>query len=204
MYNAADRCWLSPDPVKGDIFNPLSMNLYIYCLDNPVRWCDPLGLNVKERYENELKNKLADPFRSVYLEAGLREAAIQYLHDQLYANGRDGTIELNLLQPATSREDRAVLGAVRKLITLHGDPIYDDYLYNRMQGIATAYNYDATQPYIINEQVLSYIEKFACEFQAEVNEARKLNPAKWREKTLFGQRVAANTLKEIDILLIAY
>jgi hypothetical protein len=35
---------LSPDPIKGTIVNPQTMIQYIYCLDNPLRFIDPLGL----------------------------------------------------------------------------------------------------------------------------------------------------------------
>jgi len=43
MYDAADRRWLSMDPVKGTIANPQSMNLYAYVLDNPLLYIDPFG-----------------------------------------------------------------------------------------------------------------------------------------------------------------
>jgi len=65
-------------------------------------------------------------------------------------------------------------------------------------------NYDATQPYVINEQVLSYIVKFSCGFQRKVDEERRINLAKWSESTLYGQRVMADGLRDLNILAVAY
>jgi hypothetical protein len=37
---------LSPDPIGGDMTNPLSLNKYAYALNNPLRFTDPTGLYV--------------------------------------------------------------------------------------------------------------------------------------------------------------
>ena len=43
-YNPLISRMLSPDPVKGNVVNPQSINAYIYVLDNPLKYTDPLGL----------------------------------------------------------------------------------------------------------------------------------------------------------------
>jgi RHS repeat-associated protein len=45
MYDAADRRFMAPDPIKGTITNPQSLVLYVYCIDNPVKYVDPFGMN---------------------------------------------------------------------------------------------------------------------------------------------------------------
>ena len=44
MYDAADRRFMAMDPVKGSIAEPQSLVLYVYCLDAPLFWVDPRGL----------------------------------------------------------------------------------------------------------------------------------------------------------------
>ena len=54
MYDAENRRFASVDPVKGNITDPLSLVQYLYVVDNPLRWVDPLGRRPeKESYEIE-------------------------------------------------------------------------------------------------------------------------------------------------------
>ena len=46
FYSAEDKRFVSMDPIKGEIVNPLSLVPYVYCVNNPLRWVDPLGLMV--------------------------------------------------------------------------------------------------------------------------------------------------------------
>ena len=45
MYDAANSRWFSMDLIKGSIAYPQSMNLYIYVLNNPLKYTDPFGLS---------------------------------------------------------------------------------------------------------------------------------------------------------------
>ncbi len=44
FYDPDEKRFLSTDPVKGNVADPLSLVPYLYCVDNPLRWVDPLGL----------------------------------------------------------------------------------------------------------------------------------------------------------------
>ena len=44
MYDPATSRWLSPDPVRGTVATPITLNRYSYVRDNPVRYIDPFGL----------------------------------------------------------------------------------------------------------------------------------------------------------------
>jgi len=48
QYNSTQGRWLSPDPYYGsyDFFNPQSFNRYVYALNNPLSFIDPLGQGV--------------------------------------------------------------------------------------------------------------------------------------------------------------
>jgi RHS repeat-associated protein len=46
MYDAQDRRFVAVDKIKGTIENLLTLNLYIYVIDNPLKYIDPLGLEM--------------------------------------------------------------------------------------------------------------------------------------------------------------
>jgi RHS repeat-associated protein len=43
-YDSTLGRWLTPDPKRGNPFNPQSWNRYAYVLDNPINFTDPYGL----------------------------------------------------------------------------------------------------------------------------------------------------------------
>ena len=47
-YVSSAARWTSPDPYLGsyDLTNPQSPNRYAYVTNNPLKWIDPLGLNL--------------------------------------------------------------------------------------------------------------------------------------------------------------
>ena len=44
MYDASDRRFMAPDPVRGDVKDPKTLTRYVYCVDNPLVYVDPDGL----------------------------------------------------------------------------------------------------------------------------------------------------------------
>jgi RHS repeat-associated protein len=42
-YMPVQGSFMSPDPVSGDVLNPLIWNRYAFCLNNPVNYVDPDG-----------------------------------------------------------------------------------------------------------------------------------------------------------------
>ena len=57
FYDADDKRFLAMDPIKGSITDPLSLVSYLYCVDNPLRWVDPLGLYYIYRFTDENGNQ---------------------------------------------------------------------------------------------------------------------------------------------------
>ncbi|MGD2249992.1 MAG: RHS repeat-associated core domain-containing protein, partial [Candidatus Methanofastidiosia archaeon] len=47
-YDPAMGRFLTRDPVTGKTYNPQSLNRYIYCLNNPLKYVDPAGLSEEE------------------------------------------------------------------------------------------------------------------------------------------------------------
>jgi len=43
MYDPAIGRFITRDPIKGNIMNPQSLNPYVYCLNNPMKYIDPDG-----------------------------------------------------------------------------------------------------------------------------------------------------------------
>ena len=46
FYDPAAKRFVSMDPVKGNVTDPLSLVSYLYCVDNPLKYVDPMGLSV--------------------------------------------------------------------------------------------------------------------------------------------------------------
>src|SRR5262249_50469302 len=44
-YNQSLGRFLTRDPNPGRLFNPQSLNLYVYVLNNPLRYTDPTGMD---------------------------------------------------------------------------------------------------------------------------------------------------------------
>jgi hypothetical protein len=61
-----EGCWLSPDPMGGDVMNPQSLNRYAYALNNPATLNDPLGMD-----SGDPGNPCSDPmYASSHAECG--------------------------------------------------------------------------------------------------------------------------------------
>ncbi len=46
FYDPAAKRFVAMDPVKGNVTDPLSLVSYLYCVDNPLKYVDPMGLSV--------------------------------------------------------------------------------------------------------------------------------------------------------------
>jgi RHS repeat-associated protein len=44
LYDAESRRFMAVDPVKGSVISPITMNPYVYVMDNPLRYTDPTGM----------------------------------------------------------------------------------------------------------------------------------------------------------------
>jgi len=83
--------FMTRDTIRGDIKNPQSLNLYTYCLNNPLRYVDPLGFSpwdavrdVFELLENLNPDTMGENF-DIYLEqaGGDELTALMNLLDDL-------------------------------------------------------------------------------------------------------------------------
>jgi RHS repeat-associated protein len=54
-YDAVIGRFISPDTVVPDPMNPQTFNRYSYCLNNPLKYTDPIG-GIVVLYESSLKN----------------------------------------------------------------------------------------------------------------------------------------------------
>jgi RHS repeat-associated protein len=68
-YDPAHGRFMTRDAMKGDIRNPQSLNLYVYCLNNPVRYYDPLGF--KKKTPEEIVQEIFDYLNNLGEDAGL-------------------------------------------------------------------------------------------------------------------------------------
>jgi len=51
-YSPEMMRFIQQDTVFGEIENPLSLNLYIYCYDNPIKFTDPTGHKAGDRFRS--------------------------------------------------------------------------------------------------------------------------------------------------------
>ncbi len=56
-YDPATARFMSEDTYRGDPNDPLSLNLYTYCLNNPIRYTDPTGHAVTDWDKQHITNK---------------------------------------------------------------------------------------------------------------------------------------------------
>jgi len=200
------------DPWKGVVTIPQSMNKYAYVLNNPVKFIDPLGLNVKENYEyqkrmqyNQLLMFYADPNQSIYLIEEIRVAALDFLHDFMYENGRNGYIDLLDLVKENTLEADAIFGIIRKLTGVKGSfppRVLDDPLQFNLQGLYTKNNTTGKwDNWIIDERMFSYIKKFSCEKKARVD---KGGLAYFDEKNPWFASSMADSIETVAYTVIAY
>jgi RHS repeat-associated protein len=79
MYDAGDRRFAAVDPVFGDVADPTSLNPYVYVLDNPLKWVDPLGL------EKAVVSLMGSSL-SATVDTDSMDSVIQMLNMFTYAN----------------------------------------------------------------------------------------------------------------------
>lgn len=69
FYDAGDRRFTQIDPIKGLIIEPMTMTPYVYVVDNPLKYVDPLGM-WRETYENVLNYSSSDSYYDRYYDLG--------------------------------------------------------------------------------------------------------------------------------------
>jgi len=63
QYDSAQGRWMGADPIEGSSENPRTLNRYVYVLNDPVNFVDPLGLKcyeVTESADGDGKEKLTE------------------------------------------------------------------------------------------------------------------------------------------------
>ena len=55
-YDASLGRFISEDPIKGSMISSQSQNPYVYCMNNPLRFVDPSGMAIGDRYTDENGN----------------------------------------------------------------------------------------------------------------------------------------------------
>ncbi len=55
-YDASLGRFISEDPIKGSMLSSQSQNPYVHCMNNPLRFVDPSGMAVGERYTDQNGN----------------------------------------------------------------------------------------------------------------------------------------------------
>lgn len=171
----------------------------------PATWVDPWGLFTSlEDYKYQLEKKLADPLTSVYLEPGLREAALGYIYDSMNSNGRNGVLDLSIISLKDTPESRAIIGAIRKLSGLHGEPIYgDNYFERMMDAVASAYKYSPPAWHIFDTAMFGYFTQLSCGVQQLVD-SKGWTFEKFNEKNIANFAFMAAEVNKAVYLMLGY
>ena len=90
-YNSETGRFLTRDPVTGNTHIPQSLNRYIYCLNNPLKYTDPLGLSEEGSYSHQFPRPDGEDVKEMWDRLGnimrwvrrglltLKEAIIYFL-----------------------------------------------------------------------------------------------------------------------------
>jgi hypothetical protein len=117
------------DPWRGEITNPLSLNRYVYALNNPVNYVDPTGLMVWRQVDDTNSIIRCPPFlKNIYLgfsylyleKYELADNALKTAVDLFKEDTRDWVIELKELISAirmlAKNEPNKVSGKLEEFI----------------------------------------------------------------------------------------
>ncbi len=56
FYDPETARFMQEDSYDGDVYDPLSLNLYTYCSNNPISYCDPSGhFSIKNAVKSTVK-----------------------------------------------------------------------------------------------------------------------------------------------------
>jgi len=59
LYDASNKRFVQPDPIAGTIIRPITINPYLYCINDPVNLIDPTGLSPEQRSSLSLQSVMA-------------------------------------------------------------------------------------------------------------------------------------------------
>ncbi|MBU7025429.1 MAG: hypothetical protein HXS48_00695 [Theionarchaea archaeon] len=65
-YDSEIGRFITRDPISGRLNNPQSLNRYSYCLNNPVRYTDPFGLEEGDYKNKDRKDWTAEDWENYY------------------------------------------------------------------------------------------------------------------------------------------
>jgi len=180
MYDAADRRWLSMDPIKGTLENPQSINLYVYVLNNPLAYIDLFGL--QEHPIEALKKIIDDPEEIDSYK--FSTDTYYYIRDVFDTLG--GTVDYYKKNPinGNKRDVTASLTYDNKTVTISYE-ILMAYPYNiaiyrasvesplldqtKNNSIGLVFYPGRNKSYINLDQLLTYFEKIWCEPQSDTS-----------------------------------
>ena len=117
-YNPTTGRFISRDSVTGDINDPLSLNLYTYCHNNPIFYLDPTGHNAWTNFWNEFVDcwKVgSSDFREAW-NVGNNEIASRGKVGELAASFNQGVVDtLSSQAESTVKTVRNPGKAIKKL-----------------------------------------------------------------------------------------
>jgi len=103
-YDPAIGRFLTRDPLPGDQELPQTLNKYVYCLNNPLKYIDPTGEGIRDTVEDTFKRLEGvnpDDLAEVQelIDAGQEVEALKKILELLgfeYADNGDGTLTIEL------------------------------------------------------------------------------------------------------------
>ena len=87
FYSADDKRFVAMDPIKGNITDPLSLVSYLYCVDNPLRYINPLGLTQAEIVGNEVRFRSGPSLSSDIISYFAKGTRVDDLGARISADG---------------------------------------------------------------------------------------------------------------------
>ncbi len=65
FYDPETARFMQEDSYDGDVYDPLSLNLYTYCSNNPISYCDPSGHFSIKSAVNKVKSAVKSTAKAV-------------------------------------------------------------------------------------------------------------------------------------------
>jgi RHS repeat-associated protein len=120
-FDPATCRFLTPDPAAPTAGNPLSLNRYVYCQDDPIAFGDPTGLVLTDFYMHSERSKIGE---------------VNVLRGRMAHAGHGGLKNAsNKTKGAVAESTAARLGmAVRPALDVYRNPIPGEYDFGHAVG----------------------------------------------------------------------
>jgi RHS repeat-associated protein len=134
-YDPETGRFTTRDPKTGKTHQPQTLNRYVYCLNNPLKYVDPVGLDSDDA-QTDL-DELLEQLKKLLEEAGIDTDAIEFV-EAFFANFADLLLDSNLLALLDTEAFATVymMAFLETVVELYGEELGITGAFLGIEGLA--------------------------------------------------------------------